>query len=428
VVVAAATLAAPAERLTERLEALHRAVPMTGARLHRETWHPGPPPEPLIVDGDPLHAPELLDRFDLATQPPFRVVAGAGGLRVAVACHHAAFDGLSLVALLAGLVGVADRHGAEGAAAGQGVEDQGAVDSRGSRPAESATLPLRGPEPRGVGVAPALGPEQSGAGVGPARGRRRGRRPAPELRGLVGRMVRPADRVAPTLGWAGREALAVREVRLAGPGVTARVAEAAVAAAGARNARLGRAWRRVGINIGLAGPRGVAGDQPGPADPGDRPGPADPTDRPGPEDPSEQPGLGTPGRYPGLPADPGNRSRYRRVDLRAGEPVGPAVAAAVAGEREPLDQVWSPRVGWLLRPVVGRFSDSLLVSNLGRLEVPGVARLDFFPVARGRSAVAVGAVGVAGGPSTVSVRARDLSSEDAEGLLADLVARLEAEA
>ena len=62
-VVAAATLAAPAERLTERLEALHRAVPMTGARLHRETWRPGPPPEPLIVDGDPLHAPALLNRF-----------------------------------------------------------------------------------------------------------------------------------------------------------------------------------------------------------------------------------------------------------------------------------------------------------------------------------------------------------------------------
>jgi hypothetical protein len=356
VVVAAATLAAPAERLTGRLEALHRAVPMTGARLRRETWHPGPPPEPLIVDGDPLHAPELLDRFDLATQPPFRVVAGAGGHRVAVACHHAAFDGLSLVALLAALVGAADDHGAEGTAAGRDAEEQGLVDSR--------------------------------------------RQPAPELRGLVGRMARPADRVAPTLGWAGREALAVREVRLAGPGVTARVAEAAVAAAGARNARHGRPWRRVGINIGLAGIPGAAGDQPEPE---------------------------ARRRYPGLPANPGNRSTYRRVDVRAGEAVAVAVAAAVAGGREPLDQVWSPRVGRLLGPVVGRFSDSLLVSNLGRLEVPGVVRLDFFPVARGRSAVAVGAVGVAGGPSTVSVRARDLSSEDAEGLLADLVARLEAE-
>jgi hypothetical protein len=164
------------------------------------------------------------------------------------------------------------------------------------------------------------------------------------------------------------------------------IAAAAVAAAGARNARLGRPWRRVGLNIGLAGA------------------------------PEGEPGSGT----------VGNRSRYRRVDLRPGEAVGPALAAAVASPREPLDQVWSPRSGRLLGPVAGRFSDSLLVSNLGRRELPGATRLDFFPVARGRSAVAVGAVGLAGGSSTVSLRARDLSSEDAEALLADLVARLEA--
>jgi hypothetical protein len=342
-VVAAATLAAPADRLEERLAALHHAVPMTGARLHRETWHPGPPPEPLIVDGDPLAAPGLVAPFDLATQPPLRAVAGSGGTRLAVACHHAAFDGLSLLALLAALVRPHDHP--------DDTEVVGAVENR-----EHPTSPRR----------------------------------SPELRGLVGRLVRPADRVAPSLTLPGREALAVAEVDLSGPGVTARLAAAAVAAAGARNARVGRPWRRVGINVGLAGPAGAAGDGPG----GNQ--------------------------------VPGNRSRYRRVDLRAGEAVGPALEAALASPREPPDQVWSPRWGWVLGPVVGRFSDSLLVSNLGRREVPGATRLEFFPVARGRSALAVGAVGLAGGPATVSVRARDLSSSDTEALLADLVARLAA--
>jgi hypothetical protein len=381
VVVAAATLATPAQPLQDGLESLHRAVPMIGARLHGETWHPGPPPEPLIVDGDPLHAPGLLDRFDLVVQPPLRVAVGSGGTRLAVACHHAAFDGLSLVALLASLTG--------------------GVDNRRHPPDRSATLPLRGPEPQGPGVqpGPAPGVEAGRApgveadrapGVEAGPGGARLVRALPELRGVVGRLVRPADRVAASLARPGREALAVREVALGGPEVTARVAAAAVAAAGARNQLLGRPWRRVGINIGLAGLEEGGGGE----------------------------GLD-------LPA-PGNRSRYRRVDLRAGEPVGPALAAAVASPREPLDQVWSPRLGWLLGPVAGRFSDSLLVSNLGRREVPGATRLDFFPVARGRSAVAVGAVGLAGGPSTVSLRARDLSPEDTEALLADLVARLEA--
>jgi len=384
VVAAAATLAEPAGRLEGRLAALHRAVPMTGARLRGEVWHPGSPPDPLIADGDPLHAAALLDRFDLATQPPLRVVIGSEGYRLAVACHHAAFDGRSLVALLAALTG--------------GVDNLEHLDSG------SATLPLRGAEPRRAGLGAARveeGPRREGPrGEGP------GRR-VPEVRGLVGRMLRPADRVAASPGRHVRDALAVREVRLGGAGVTARLAEAAVAAAGARNARMGRPWRRVGINVGLAGRPAPAG----PAEPGGG-GAADPG--------------GSVGPGGGVPL--GNSSRYRRLDLRPGVPVGPVLRAALASPREPLDQVWSPRLGWLLEPVMGRFSDSLLVSNLGRCVVPGATRLEFFPVARGRSAVAVGAAGLAGGPSTVSVRARDLSSEDTEALLDDLVARLAGQA
>jgi hypothetical protein len=335
VVVAAGSLAAPPAGLDERIQALHRAVPMVGARLRGEVWHPGTPAEPVMVDGEPLRVPVLLDPFRLDDEPPLRVLVGAGGTRVAVACHHAAFDGLGLVALLAALLG--------------------------------------GPPPARPACA-------------------RGGRPPAELQGLLGRLARRADRVAPSPRPPAGDALAVREVALPGPGVTARLAAAAVAAAGARNARLGRPWRRIGINLGLAG--------------------------------SGEPGQAG-GGAPASGAVAGNRSRYRRVDLRAGEPVGPAVAAALASPREPVDQVWSPRLGRLLGPVARRGSDSLLVSNLGRRAVPGATRLDFFPVARGRSAVAVGAAGLPGGPSTVSLRARDLSTEDAEALLADIVARLE---
>jgi hypothetical protein len=362
VVVAAASLEEPPAGLDERLHALHLAVPMVGARLRGEVWRPGSPPEPLVVDGEPLGVPALLDRFRLAEEPPLRVLVGAGGTRVAVACHHAAFDGLGLVGLLAALLG--------------------------------------GPLPGPPGAATAS-------------------RPPAELRGLLGRLARPADRVAPSPAAApARDTLAVRELVLAGPRVTARLAAAAVAAAGARNARLGRPWRRVGLNLGLAGPGHPAGPPDGPAPPAGPPG------RP----------PGGPAPPAGPPADPsggaavvaGNLSRYRRVDLVAGEPVEPAVTAALGSRREPLDQVWSPRLGRLLGPVARRGSDSLLVSNLGRRAVPGATRLDFFPVARGRSAVAVGAAGLAGGTSTVSLRARDLSSEDAAALLADIVARLEA--
>jgi hypothetical protein len=387
VVVAAALLEEPPAGLDERLHALHLAVPMVGARLRGEVWQPGSPPEPLVVDGEPLGVPALLDRFRLAEEPPLRVLVGAGGTRVAVACHHAAFDGLGLVGLLAALLG--------------------------------------GPLPGPPGAATAS-------------------RPPAELRGLLGRLARPADRVAPSPGGApARDALVVREVALAGPQVTARLAAAAVAAAGERNARLGRPWRRVGVNLGLAGPRFPAGP-PGHGGPGDAtragpPGEGGPGDATGAGLPAGSGPGGTQGRAAGS-GDAGDRavgpggagvvagnlSRYRRVDLVAGEPVEPAVTAALGSRREPVDQVWSPRLGRLLGPVARRGSDSLLVSNLGRRAVPGATRLDFFPVARGRSAVAVGAAGLVGGTSTVSLRARDLSAEDAAALLADIVARLEA--
>lgn len=77
-----------------------------------------------------------------------------------------------------------------------------------------------------------------------------------------------------------------------------------------------------------------------------------------------------------------------------------------------------------LAPVIERFSDTILVSNLGRHDVAGVTRLDFFPVARGRSAVCFASASITGADTTLTLRARDLSPGTAKRLLQEAAARL----
>ena len=78
--------------LTRRISSLHLAIPMVGARLRHEVWHPGEPSDPVIIEGEHRRSP-LDAAFDLAMEPPVRLVLGSNGRRLAVACHHAAFDG-----------------------------------------------------------------------------------------------------------------------------------------------------------------------------------------------------------------------------------------------------------------------------------------------------------------------------------------------
>jgi len=314
VVLLVASLVSPldGDDLAGRLEGLHEAVPLVGATLQGETWLPGQPGRPVVVDGEPVGDARLDAAFDLARQPPLRVVLGSNGRRLALACHHAAFDGLALVAIMTALLG--------------------------------------GPLPAPVTSAP----------PGPA-----GSRMA-----LLRRLLGPADRIARSAHPSSRDTYVTDEVELSGPSVTARLAQACVDAAAEHNRHRGAPWRRVGISIAKGGPPGV-----------------------------------------------GNVASYRRVDVPAGDPVAPAIAAALASADEPAEQTRAGLALALARPVVHRFSDSFLLSNLGRQFVPNTARLDFFPVARGRSAVAFGAVGVAGMSSTVSLRARDLSQADAKSLL-----------
>jgi hypothetical protein len=141
----------------------------------------------------------------------------------------------------------------------------------------------------------------------------------------------------------------------------------------------GSRWRRVGVSVGIGGPGGV-----------------------------------------------GNGAGYARVDVDGIDPPGAVAAAVAAALRDPAPAVEqrhpSPALR-LLAPVAGRLSDTVLVSNLGRLTLPGVARLAFFPVARGRSAVAVGCATAGDGPAVVTVRARDLAPATVGSLLDDLVDR-----
>lgn len=320
VVVTVATLTAPIADLDDRIAALHAAVPVVGARLRDEIWHPGEPPAVIEVDGDPLRAPELDLPFDLASQAPLRLLRSADGLRLGVVGHHAAFDGLALVAVLRAL-------------------------TAGDRP-----QPVTSPPPG---------------------------EPGSKLP-LLERLARPADPVAATPGvWPG-DAYATTVIDVQGKGITGRIAEACVAAVAAHNRRHERPLRKVGLTIAVGGPAGV-----------------------------------------------GNVASYRRIDVAPTGPVAARVQEALASPDEPGEQVSAPKIVMrLLEPVVERFSDTILISNLGRHAVPGVEQLDFFPVARGRSAVCFASAAIDGGATTLTLRARDLSPGDARKLLADAAARL----
>ncbi len=320
VVVTVATLAAPLPDLDARIEALHRLVPVVGARLRDEVWHPGAAPEVIEVPGDPLASPELDRPFALAEEAPLRLLRSADGRRLGVVGHHAAFDGLALVAVLRALTA--------------------------------------GDEPRPVTSPP---PGEPGSKLP-----------------LLERLARPADPVAPTPGvWPG-DAYATAVIEVDGKGITGRIAEACVAAVAQHNRRHQRPLRKVGLTIAVGGPAGV-----------------------------------------------GNVASYRRIDVATGDPIGRLVQEALASPDEPGEQVSAPKVVMrLLEPVVERFSDTILISNLGRHPVPGVDQLDFFPVARGRSAVCFASAAIEGGATTLSLRARDLSPGDARRLLADAAERL----
>ncbi|MBJ7470073.1 MAG: hypothetical protein JHD16_02180 [Solirubrobacteraceae bacterium] len=191
------------------------------------------------------------------------------------------------------------------------------------------------------------------------------------------RLARPADRVAPSVAPPSREVFVSAELPLQASARVAQLAAAACAAAQDWNGARGAPWRRVGLTIPVGGP----------------------------------PVLG-------------NVSTHRRVDLPATADPAAAVQHALRAAHGPASRAPHPAVLRMLAPVVHRFSDSLLVSNLGLVTLPGAAAVDFYPQARGRSAVALGAASVVGGGRRLTLRARDLTEDDARALLDSTLARL----
>lgn len=217
------------------------------------------------------------------------------------------------------------------------------------------------------------GPVLAPATVDPAGGGA-GERPWTALR----RLLLPADGAAPSPTPPARDSLAVRALTIGGRGVVGRIAAAAIGAIGERNRRLGRPWRRIGLTIPIGGPAGI-----------------------------------------------GNVASYRRVDLRPDDDVRDAVAQVLDSGAVPPEHTSAPRALRLLAPIANRFSDSLLVSNHTRYDMPELAQIEVYAVARGRSAIAFGTAGIALGASTLALRARDLDQGDTEALLDATVVRLE---
>lgn len=301
---------------------LWAAVPLVSARLAGgRSWVPGRPNAVVEITGDPLDAAETWRRFDLRDEAPARVVVSADH-RVAVAVHHAAFDGRSALSLLTILAG-----------------DNGA-------PAASP--------PRGGGAGNEVG--------------------------LLRRLITPAHRVAPTSSDPAQEARVWRRLALSGPDATARMVTAMTIAVAEHNRRRQTPWRRVAVTVGLAGD-----------------------------------------------AEVGNTAAYQRIslDLDRDDTASVVRNAVASSAPTPAELRWAPLALRLLAPVANRMGDSFLVSNLGRQELPGMADVVFFPVARGRSAVAIGAVAGSDGMGTVSLRARDLDQADASALLDGCIRHLD---
>ncbi|MHB8263406.1 MAG: hypothetical protein ACYDGY_06635 [Acidimicrobiales bacterium] len=115
---------------------------------------------------------------------------------------------------------------------------------------------------------------------------------------------------------------------------------------------------------------------------------------------------------------------YRRVDLEPTGHIAETFERELSRPEEPWELLHAPRTLRLLSPITGRLSDTILLSNFGRWSLEGAKAIELYPVARGRSAVAIAAVRIAGGDSLLTIRACYLSQYDAQRILAETIDHL----
>jgi hypothetical protein len=204
--------------------------------------------------------------------------------------------------------------------------------------------------------------------------------PPDGMRPYLERIAHPAHVVARSIQPPATETMVSSTTTISGRRVTGRIAAACAAACGLHNRRLAEPLTRIGITVPIAGP--VAGV--------------------------------------------GNVAGYRRIDVSPSTDIVSAVVSAIRSPQEPQLQVRSTRYLKLTAPLVPRLSDTFLISNLGRHAIPGARRVDFYPVARGSSAVAFGLASVDNGETTLALRSRHLNSYDAQRIVDDAVSRFEA--
>ncbi len=201
------------DKVTESARVLPSSIPLAKARLVGEQWVEGSPPAVEVVDADQYELSNLARRVDLSREPPVRLQMASDGSWIAVAAHHAAFDGPAAMDALRILVG-----GTSPKNRYSGDFVRATMNSRPIRRTVAAMLPMA------------------------------------EIR----RLAFPADRAAASLSLPSAEVFVSSELPRLNKDVAVRIPEAVLAEIAKFSAVQGRPCFRLGLTMGLEAGKGVS--------------------------------------------------------------------------------------------------------------------------------------------------------------------------